>query len=67
MPKPKGSPKTGGRVATDKTGQPVARVQLSESDRAYVIDLGEGNFTRGIERLIETGLAHKIVSTDFRS
>jgi hypothetical protein len=52
MPKPKGSPKTGGRLASDKTGQPVVRVQLSESDRAYVIKLGEGNFTKGVEILI---------------
>jgi hypothetical protein len=56
MPRPKGIPKTGGRTASDKTGQPLIRARLSEIDRRTLLAIAEASggkgYTAGIEAAI---------------
>jgi hypothetical protein len=57
MPKPKGSPKTGGRQPSEKTGQPTVRAVLSERNRLTLLTIAEAHGKTGLTAGIEGAIA----------
>jgi hypothetical protein len=57
MPKPKGSPKAGGRQPSGLPGQPTVRAVLSERNRLTLLTIAEAHGKTGLTAGIEGAIA----------